>query len=94
MTKSYHEVENLWTKTKFGKLSKEKSRRLWKRLHLENERRRRVRVSIIFFKKKIGKKMRGKLMICTKCGGNLQNHAEGCDCKKAISKLSFSDDEI
>ena len=38
--------------------------------------------------------MRGKLKICTKCGGNLQNHVEGCDCKKAISKLSFSDDEI
>ena len=38
--------------------------------------------------------MRGKLKICTKCGGDLQNHVEGCDCKKAISKLSFSDDEI
>ena len=38
--------------------------------------------------------MRGKLMICTKCGGDLQNHAEGCDCKKAMSKLSFSDDKI
>ncbi len=33
-------------------------------------------------------------MICTKCGGDLQNHAEGCDCKKAMSKLSFPDDKI
>ena len=47
-----------------------------------------------FSTKKWGKKMRGKLKICTKCGGDLQNHVEGCDCKKAISKLSFSDDEI
>ncbi len=38
--------------------------------------------------------MRGKLMICTKCGQDSQNHEEGCDCKKAMNKLSFSYDKI
>ena len=38
--------------------------------------------------------MRGKLMICTKCGQDSQNHEEGCDCKKAMKKLSFSYDKI
>ena len=39
-------------------------------------------------------KMRGKLLICTKCGGESGNHHEDCDCKEALSKLMFLDDEI
>ena len=38
--------------------------------------------------------MRGKLMICTKCGQDSQNHEDECDCKKAMYKLSFSYDKI
>ena len=39
-------------------------------------------------------KMRGKLLICTKCGGESGNHHEDCDCKEALSKLMFLDYEI
>ncbi len=38
--------------------------------------------------------MRGKLLLCTKCGQDVHNDEELCDCKKAISKLSVADDEI
>ena len=87
-------MENFPTKTKFEKLSTKESRRIRKRLHFQNQRRHRIRVSIIFFQQKEDKKMRGKLMICTKCGQDSQNHEEGCDCKKAMKKLSFSYDKI
>ena len=35
--------------------------------------------------------MRGKLMICTKCGGEGQDPLKECDCRKALSKLDIID---